>query len=427
MAYFFSAHMITTILGAQVEFIDQPFLKPLRISAGLITKATEARAMVRVRTGSREAVGRGSIYLSDLWAWPGMTPDRDAKDSAMRRLCETIAAALADWCGGEPAHPLELGLRLHHSLGSPEIQMPLLARSVCASAFDAAIHDAAGQALGLSAFHFYDAPAAIPSADAWFPGTGAAEAIRRSLRKPARRLNAWRLVSAGDDLEQVRPAVMETGIHCYKIKLLARDAAEDGTRTSEVFQAARSWGQEPTLSADSNEGNPDPESVSEYLDALEALDASAYAALSYLEQPTARDIVAHPHDWRGSRKDILLDEGLTSLDLLPIAREQGWSGFALKTCKGHSFTLATAAWALQNGMKVSMQDLTNPGYSGVHSFLLAAHLPCINGVELNSPQYTPAANLPWLPALSGIFEPRSGVHAVDDASCPGLGSSLKPL
>jgi hypothetical protein len=77
-------------------------------------------------------------------------------------------------------------------------------------------------------------------------------------------------------------------------------------------------------------------------------------------------------------------------------------------------------------MKVSMQDLTNPGYSGVHSFLLAAHLPCINGVELNSPQYTPAANLPWLPALSGIFQPRDGVHALDDSSCSGLGSSLKP-
>ena len=54
-------------------------------------------------------------------------------------------------------------------------------------------------------------------------------------------------------------------------------------------------------------------------------------------------------------------------------------------------------------------------------------LPCINGVELNSPQYTPAANLPWLPTLSGIFEPRGGVHTLDDASCPGLGSSLKPL
>jgi hypothetical protein len=110
--------------------------------------------------------------------------------------------------------------------------------------------------------------------------------------------------------------------------------------------------------------------------------------------------------------------------LLAEAREQGWSGLALKTCKGHSFTLIAAAWARENGMLLSMQDLTNPGYSMIHAALLAANLPTINGVELNSPQFTPAANEPWLPRLAPLFTPSDGVHRLADVRPIGLGSTL---
>lgn len=421
--------MNTHILAASVRFIEQPFLKPLQISSGLISKATEARVTVRVRALGREATGHGSIYLSDLWAWPGGTPDREAKDKAMRRLCETIASNLSTYCGNEDAHPLELGLRLHHKAGSLADEMPVLARAVCASPFDAAIHDAAGQALQRSAFRFYEDDAAIPSADEFFPDGGAVRAIRSCLRPPVDSLDAWWLVSAKDDLEKtIRPAVKANGIRCFKIKVLARDNAADAARTAEVYRAARAWGLSPVLSIDSNEGNPDVASVSDYLKRLRALDADAYDALAYLEQPTARDIAAFPQDWSKleGRKPVLLDEGLTSLDLLDLARAQNWSGFALKTCKGHSFALVAAAWARQHTMLLSLQDLTNPGYSAIHAFLFGAHVATLNGVELNSPQYTPAANEPWLPALSELLEPRRGVHRLPQTEIPGLGSGLVP-
>lgn len=97
---------------------------------------------------------------------------------------------------------------------------------------------------------------------------------------------------------------------------------------------------------------------------------------------------------------------------------------ALKTCKGHSFALVAAAWARQNNWLLSLQDLTNPGYSAIHAFLFGAHLATLNGVELNSPQYTPAANRPWLPALAGLFAPRGGAHHLHQSETPGLGSSL---
>lgn len=435
--------MRVSILESSVRFIEQPFLKPLQISSGLITRVTEARVRVRVRVGSKEGVGHGSIYLSDLWAWPGAAPDRTAKDAAMRSLCERLAASLADACGGEATHPLELGLRLHHTVctgnmatlgntnGTANVlntaEMPLLARSVCASPFDAAIHDATGRALGLSAFALYAEDTAIPSADAWFTNGKSGStvaAIRRSLRKPQSELDAWWIISAKDDLEaDVRPHVTRSGIRCFKIKLLAKDNAADAARTVEVFRAALNWGiAAPVLSLDSNEGNPDAASVADYLDRLQALDPQAYAALDYLEQPTARDIAAHPFDWHnvGARKPVFLDEGLTQLELLPVAKEQGWSGIALKTCKGHSFALTSAAWALQNNMELTLQDLTNPGYAAIHAFLMGAYLPTRNGVELNSPQYTPAANEPWLPAFATLFKPTGGVHRLHDLSAPGL-------
>ena len=421
--------MITQIQSASVDFIEQPFLKPLQISSGLITQATEARVTVTVRVGEVEGIGRGSIYLSDLWAWPSIAPDRIAKDQSMRGLCREIASSLNLLCGSEAAHPLELGLRLHHAVSTLGLtpDMPLLARAVCASPFDAAIHDAAGQALGLSAFRFYETDTPIPSADRWFPHGGAVRGIRQALRPPVHSLNAWWVVGAKDDLEWgVRHAVRINGISRFKIKVLARDSADDAARTVEIYRTARGWGLAPTLSVDSNEGNPDAANVLDYLERLEALDREAYAALAYLEQPTARDISAHPQDWRAvaRRKPVLLDEGLTSFDLLPIARGQHWSGLALKTCKGHSFSLVAAAWARENNLLLSLQDLTNPGYSAIHSFLFGAHFPTLNGVELNSPQYTPTANQSWLPELSSLFEPRQGLHRLDPTDTPGLGSSL---
>jgi hypothetical protein len=119
---------------------------------------------------------------------------------------------------------------------------------------------------------------------------------------------------------------------------------------------------------------------------------------------------------------VLLDEGLTSFELMVEARRQGWSGFALKTCKGHSFALTAAAWARQNGLQLSLQDLTNPGLSLIHAALFAAHVPTMNDVELNSPQFTPAANQAWLPRLAGLFDPHDGVHQLPETTPVGLGS-----
>lgn len=419
--------MQTTILDARVRFVPQSFLRPLIISSGKITEITEAIAEVRVRVDGREAVGRGSIYLSDLWAWPDPSLKHDQRDAELRKLCQQVADKLAALCGGEAAHPLELGLRLHDSV-CHEKTPPVLARAMCASPFDAAIHDAVGLALGCSAFDLYRQPVPLPSADPHFADRKASAAIARLIQRPKRSLRAWYLVGKADDMDRdVRPWIQDRGYRSFKIKIFGRDNVEDVARTVEVYRAVKRLGvADPQLCVDTNEANPDAESVRDYYQRLKAADPGAFDALLYFEQPTGRDITVHRFQWRpiAALKPVMLDEGLTSLELMREAQAQGWSGFALKTCKGHSFALAAAAWAKEHKMLLSLQDLTNPGLSLIHAALFAAHVPTMNDVELNSPQFTPAANAPWLPRLKELFAPTDGLHHLPERPAIGLGSTM---
>jgi L-alanine-DL-glutamate epimerase-like enolase superfamily enzyme len=427
----------TTILSARVEFSDQPFIKPLVLSSGPIYSVTIAKTEVVVRVGQQEAIGHGSIALSDLWAWPEPTLSHDQRDQALRALCQKIANNLQMLCGGEPAHPIELGLRLHnsvcetpsHNAESTGPNPSLLAKAMCLSPFDAAVHDAVGHALKRSAFTFYEEDQLIPASDHLFAGSSTCAVIRSMLNtRPVEKFSAWVIVGKGDDLNSdILPWVNDRQYGCFKLKLQGTDNTEDVRRVIEVYRAAKAWGlKHVRISVDSNEANPDADSVLEFLLRLRGEDVGAFNALEYLEQPTGRDITRDRYDWQAvtKLKPVLLDEGLTSLDLLPLAVEQGWSGLALKTCKGHSFALVAAAWAHRRGMMLAMQDLTNTGWSAIHAALFAAYVPTINGVELNSPQFMPLANEPWLPRLTALFEPCNGIHHIPDVKSYGLGSEI---
>ncbi|MFA9478873.1 enolase C-terminal domain-like protein [Phycisphaerales bacterium AB-hyl4] len=424
------------VLEARVTFSHQPFVRPLVLSTGPIASITQADAVVRVRVGEVEAEGRGCIYLSDLWAWPDPAVEHADRDAAMRAYCHDVAERLPR-ISDQLAHPLAIGLRLHHDAieQSPTMQPatpPALARCVCASIFDAAVHDAVGQALGVSAFDLYAADQPLPEADAAFGGVGRTfAAIRTMFSSPPRSHSpAWWIVGKADDLEQdVRPHIKKHGYFAFKLKIMGRNADEDAQRVAEVYRAARDWGiNQPRLTIDSNEANPDATSVLDFLDRLTSIDRDACAALEMIEQPTGRDIQKHAFDWSpvAARKPVMVDEGLMTLDSMKLAREQGWSGFALKTCKGHSFALVAAAWAQQHGMALSLQDLTNPGLSAVHAALFAARVPTMNGVELNSSQFTPAANTDWLDRFPDLFRVRNGMHQLPVSTTVGLGGHALP-
>ncbi len=419
-----------TILDAEVSFHRQRLASPLRLSSGVIEELTQATVAITGEADGRRATGRGTVYLSDLWAWPDAALSHEERDAALRQLCEWLAVEIPKSFRNVPEHPLELGLRLHQ-LACHKIAMnpnpPELARAMCASPFDAAIHDAAGQALSVSAFGFYKEHAELPSADKHFAGLGASRAIAGIIQPPRVELPAWYVVGIEEPVDTTLvPAIKARGYWCFKLKLSGRDNHADVARTVEVYRTAKSMGlPQVRLTVDTNEANSSVESVLDYLEQLEAADRDAFAAVEYVEQPTSRDICNRPFDWRpvAKRKPVLLDEGLTDLDMLEEARRQSYSGVALKTCKGHSMLLACAAWARQKGMLISLQDLTNPGISLIHAALVGAHLPTMNGAELNSPQFTPDANREFTARLPDLFEPRNGVHRLPTIPI-GLGSSL---
>jgi L-alanine-DL-glutamate epimerase-like enolase superfamily enzyme len=419
------------ILDAEVAFCRQRLASPLRLSSGVIEELSQATVAITGEANGRRATGRATVYLSDLWAWPDAALSHKERDAALRQFCERLTAAIPKAFRNAPHHPLELGLRLHQ-LACHEITVnpspPELARAMCASPFDAAIHDAAGHALGISAFEFYRGDTELPSADMYFPGVGARRAIADIIRQPRFELPAWYVVGIEETLESILiPAIKVHGYWCFKLKLSGSDNHTDVARTVELYRAAKATGlPQVRLTVDTNEANTSVESVLDYLDQLKTADPNTYAALEYLEQPTSRDIRNRPFDWRPvtKRKPVLLDEGLTDWEMLEEANRQGYSGLALKTCKGHSMLLACAAWAHRHGMVISLQDLTNPGISLIHAALVGAHLPTINGAELNSPQFTPDANREFAERLPELFEPRDGVHRLPSTIPAGLGSRL---
>ncbi len=415
------------LLSARVAFSPQPFARPLQLSGGTITEITQADAVVQIACGDQEAVGRGSIYLSDLWAWPDAALTHEFRDAHMQQYSVRLAQALPDILQ-TPAHPLELGMQLHEAVYQDNTTpVPLMARLVCASSFDAAIHDAAGQALGCSAFSLYADDVPVPSADGLFPGSSATEAIRAMLQPPAAAATGWYVVSGTDPLtDDFHRFIQSGGFHAFKLKTHGKDPEADAARTVEVYRKALAAGvSAPRLSADSNEGNPDADSVLDFLKSVQRRDAEAFAALEYLEQPTGRDLTKHAWDWRevASLKPVYADEGLTGPQVLPLLLQQGWSGICLKTCKGHSFNLVAGAWAHARGLHLTVQDLTNPGAGALHSCLMALHTPSRNGVELNSPQFTPAANADWQEREPGLFLPTDGRHRVLNPHTAGLGAS----
>lgn len=419
--------MRVRVVSAQVAFHRRAFATPLRLSSGTITDITEARATVTVAGDGREATGFGSIYLSDLWAWPDPAVAPPERDAGMRAFAETTARNLLAWTG-EAAHPLELGLRLHHRAIAENAAPPPLARVVSASPFDAALHDAAGRLFGVSAFRLYETPAAVPSGDALFPGEGAVAAIGAMLlTEPTASVDATLVVGKGDPLETLEPWVRERGYGFFKLKIGGIDPDEDAARTAAVYREAQRLGcPRPRLTVDANCLTPDPETVVRFLDRLERGAPEAARALEHVEQPTGRDLERFAFDWHAvaARKPLLVDEGLLDFASLATAERQGWNGLALKTCKGHSFALAAAAWGHQRGWTLTVMDLTNPGLAAIHGALLAAHLPGVDAVELNAAQYTPTAHDEWLPRLAGLLTPTDGKHRLPVPAPVGLGGTL---
>ena len=431
-----------------MEFFERQLAVPLVLSSGVITDVCQAQATVTVRVGEREATGRGAVNLSAIWAWPRSSRTVAERVDLLRLTCQAAATRLDLLCGTAPAHPWDLGLHLH-AVGVDDWQlpdapsayhaarrdfraalppdMPALARILCLSPFDAALHDAVGTALECSALELYDSSTPIVAADRWFPDGEACRRMRQLLRAtPQRIFPAMFVVGPNDPLDaHLDHWILGRRYRRAKLKLLGQDPLVDAQFvTAVVLGMQRRSVANPWLGLDANAAYADITNVERLVDAL-ATDRSTWRAVQYLEQPLPCEHVDDTTRWHrcAKRKAMLIDEGLTSPAALVKALESGWSGAALKTCKGHSFTLLAAALLQAHRGLAALHDLTNPGLAAIHAACVAAFLPTINGLELNSPQFTPAANAEWLPRWALLLDPRDGVHRLPPDLPWGLGGN----
>ncbi len=219
----------------------------------------------------------------------------------------------------------------------------------------------------------------------------------------------------GDGLpETLGEWIVRDGLTHLKIKLAGDDFDWDVQRILQVDQVACAHAVDPRslcYSLDFNERCQSSQYVLELLDELLGQSPQVLARVQYIEQPTHRDLAKHPENVMhqvAKRLPVVIDESLVDLTSLRLAIEQGYSGIALKACKGHSEALLMAAVAQHDELYLCVQDLTCVGASLLHSASLASHIPGVAAIESNGRQYCPSANVPWLDLYRGMFEVRDG-------------------
>jgi L-alanine-DL-glutamate epimerase-like enolase superfamily enzyme len=330
------------------------------------------------------------------------------------------------------------------------VPIPKLCTLVVASAFDAAIHDAYGKAFGRSVYEAYGREFMSRDLSADLGPSFKGEYLDRYVPSaPRPTIPVFHSVGASDPLDaedmQSRkriddglPNTLEEwiprdGLIRFKIKLNGGNLPADFERVVRIdrivnrAQAARG-ATEWKYSLDFNEGCPNVAYLLEFLRRLREATPTGFDRILYIEQPTARDLAKDRanvmHD-AAKLRPVVIDESLTDLESLLLAREMGYTGVALKACKGQSQAMLMAAAGQKFGMFLCVQDLTCPGASLIHSAGIAARVPGNAGIEANARQFVPAANRDWENRFPGLFTIKNGLMATGQLTGPGLGALEK--
>ena len=374
----------------------------------------------------------------------------------MERFCQYLAY---EWSHGTTfGHPMEVGDEFNRT-SLPDLldqanhgstasgPMPLLAGLVCSSAFDIAVHDAYGKSLGLPVYETYGPeymnrdlssylePAA---ADVSFAGKHPCDFLRTESKQT---MPVWHLVGGLDPLcelegppigdgypERLTDWISTDGLDCLKIKLRGTDAQWDFERLVAVGKIALAQGVS-ALCADFNCMVTDVEYVISILDRLAATHRDILDLILYVEQPFPADLDAHNIDVHSlaERAPLLLDESAHNWQCVRRGRELGWNGVALKTCKTQTGALLSLCWAKAHGMKLMVQDLTNPMLAQIPHVLLAAHADTLMGVESNGMQFYPEASRAEAAVHPGLYRRREGQLDLTTIDGPGFGYRLEEV
>lgn len=445
------------VTGASLYFLPVETRVPLKFGPEVLTYATCARVQLRVEDGSgKPAEGWGETPLSVQWVWPADL-SYEERHEALKDFCVCLVTA---W-GAFPrrGHPMEVGHAFQHEALRPVLEefnrgrehaMPWLAALVCCSAFDLALHDAFGNAVGVPVYQTYtgqymsaDLSAYLePAPDTALSFAGKYPADFMASPVPER-LAAWHLVGGMDalgpaDLTGSEPDdgypvllpdwIRADGLTCLKVKLRGNDGPWDYDRLVRVGRLGLEGGV-LWLTADFNCTVTDPGYVNEILDRLVLEEPRLYGMILYVEQPFPYDLEAHAIDVHGvsARKPLFMDESAHDWELVRLGRSLGWTGVALKTCKTQTGALLSMCWARAHGMTLMVQDLTNPMLAQVPHMLLAAHAGTIMGVETNSMQFYPEASAAEARVHPGLYRRRDGQVSLESLGGSGFGYRLDEI
>ena len=437
------------------SFEDHLYRAPYKFGGRLVDRVTLLNVTCIVRTvRGRVAKGFGSMPLGNQWSFPSRVMSYDNTLDAMKTLAARVNKVTAVY--REFGHPLDINHALEpeyirsaeqvsREMGLRE-PIPKLCTLVTASPFDAAIHDAYGKVHRLNCYKTYGRDFVTRDLSHYLGRDFAGELLDRYiLRTPTPRVALYHSVGAldpldtGDIKERLNDGLPETlpewidynGITHIKIKLNGEDRNWDSERVIRIDRVAAAAQKKRGVPEwkyllDFNENCANVGYLLDVLRRVKEATPEGFNRIQYVEQPTARDLKANRanvmHD-AAKLRPVVIDESLTDLESLMLAREMGYTGVALKACKGQSQALLMAAAAQKYKMFLCVQDLTCPGASLIHSAGLAAHVPNVAAIEANSRQYVPSANKGWEKRFPGIFTIKDGFLATGTLSGNGLSAT----
>jgi len=440
------------ICDISLGYEDFNYRAPLKFGGVAIDRVTILNVDCVVESVSgKKSKGFGSMPLGNVWSFPSKVLGYDQTLQAMKTLAESIGRITAD-CP-ESGHPIDLAWNLEpvylhvaeqvsKQLHLPE-PIPILCAQVVASAFDASVHDAFGKLHRLNCYRTYG-PDFVSHDLSFFLGSEfKGEYLDRYLLpEPKPRMPLYHLVGAldpledkdvkkriGDGLPEALPEwIRYNGLTHLKIKLNGDDLEWDVERVLHVNRVAEQTQHQRGVSEwhyslDFNEKCAGVDYLLEFMNRVRTKTPAGFERVQYIEQPTARDLKAHPENRMHEAakiRPVVIDESLTGLESLQLAREMGYTGAALKACKGQTQALLMAAAAQKYKMFLCVQDLSCPGASLIHSAGLAAHVPGVAAIESNARQYCPAANKPWEAKFPGMFHITDGTLETGLLAKPGL-------
>lgn len=441
------------IVDAQCSFEPVKFRSPLKFGGRVMDSSELINLEVKVESrGGRHAVGLGSMPIGQIWAWPSQAVSPEQSAAAMKQFALEVTEMISVYPDFD--HPLDIIYRIsaeYAHLGqkiSRQMKladaMPPLAELVAASPLDAAVHDAYGRVHGINSYNALSKEFVNCDLSEYLDEQFAGEYLDKyTLRTPKPKLPLYHLVGALDPLtsddvqkpigdklpETLGQWITADGLTHLKIKLNGDNLAWDIDRVLAVDRvAAEAQGKRGCTqwfySLDFNEKCANVDYVLEFLKQIQQQSPQAYDRVQYIEQPTHRDLKAHPENKMHAAaklKPVVIDESLIDYESLLLSRELGYSGVALKACKGHTDALLLGAAAQKFGMFLCVQDLTCPGFSFLHSASLAARIPTVAAIEGNGRQYCPSANRQWKARFPTMFDIKDGTVGTAALDGEGLG------